>query len=87
MDPVLARKKFKKQITKADSAKALRHIQTEIEEADGRRLLPQGALGDLLSLIELRAEDLGLTDFITQDSLIEAGITRDELLDGVDVKT
>ncbi len=77
-------KKFKKQITKADSAKALRHIQTEIEEADGRRLLPQGALGDLLSLIELRAEDLGLTDFITQDSLIEAGITRDELLDGVD---
>tara|TARA_X000001036_G_scaffold343183_1_gene322751 strand:+ start:1305 stop:6764 length:5460 start_codon:yes stop_codon:yes gene_type:complete len=77
-------KKFKKQISKAGSAKALRHIQTEIEEADGRRLLPQGALGDLLSLIELRAEDLGLTDFITQDSLIEAGITRDELLDGVD---
>ena len=77
-------KKFKKQISKAGSAKALRHIQTEIEEADGRRLLPPGALGDLLSLIELRAEDLGLTDFITQDSLIEAGITRDELLDGVD---
>ena len=77
-------KKFKKKISKASSAKALRHIQTEIEEADGRRLLPPGALGDLLSLIELQAEDLGLTDFITQDSLIEAGITRDELLDGVD---
>lgn len=77
-------KKFKKQISKAESAKDLRRIQLEIEEAESRRLLPQGALGDLLSLIELRAEDLGLTDFITQDSLIEAGITRDELLDGVD---
>ena len=62
----------------------MRKTQTEIEEADGRRLLPRGALGDLLSLIELRAEDLGLTDFITQDSLIEAGITRDELLEGVE---
>lgn len=77
-------RRFKKQISKADSAKVLRRIQTDIEEAEGRRLLPRGALGDLLSLIELRAEDLGLTDFITQDSLIEAGITRDELLDGVD---
>ena len=77
-------KRFKKQISKADSAKALRHIQTDIEYADEKRLLPRGALGDLLSLIELRAEDLGLTDFITQDSLIEAGLTREELLDGVD---
>ncbi|MCP2504896.1 MAG: hypothetical protein NLN65_06345, partial [Candidatus Poseidoniaceae archaeon] len=77
-------KKFKKQISKASSAKELRRIQTDLEDADGKKLLPRGALGDLLSLIELRAEDLGLTDFITQDSLIEAGLTREELLDGVD---
>lgn len=77
-------KRFKKQIGKAQSAKELRRIQTEIEDADDKRLLPRGSLGDLLSLIELRAEDLGLTDFITQDSLVEAGITRGELLDGVD---
>ena len=77
-------KRFKKQINKAESAKELRRIQSDIEHADDRRLLPRGSLGDLLSLIELRAEDLGLTDFITQDTLIEAGITQDELMAGVD---
>ena len=77
-------KKFKKLINSADSAKELRRIQADLENADEKRLLPRGALGDLLSLIELRAEDLGLTDFITQDALIEAGITQEDLMAGVD---
>ena len=77
-------KKFKKLINRADSAKELRRIQADLEHAEEKRLLPRGALGDLLSLIELRAEDLGLTDFITQDALIEAGITQEDLMAGVD---
>lgn len=77
-------KKFKKQIRKADSGKQLRRIQEDLEKANDKRLLPQGALGDLLSLIELRAEDLGLTDFISQESLVDAGISHDDLMAGVD---
>ena len=75
-------KKFKKKISDADSERELRKIQVDIEQADDKRLLPRGALGDLLSLIELRAEDLGLTDFISPES-IESAISSAEIEDGV----
>jgi len=75
-------KKFKLKIENAKSEKELRRIQVEIETADDKRLLPRGALGDLLSLIELKAEDLGLTDFISQDS-IQSSISSSDLEEGV----
>ena len=75
-------RKFKSKIENAETEKELRKIQVEIETADDKRLLPRGALGDLLSLIELRAEDLGLTDFISQDS-ISSSISSRELEEGV----
>ena len=75
-------KKFKLKIENAKSEKELRRIQVEIETADDKRLLPRGALGDLLSLIELKAEDLGLTDFISQDS-IHSYISTSDLEEGV----
>ena len=75
-------KKFKIKIEDAESERELRKIQVEIETADDKRLLPRGSLGDLLSLIELKAEDLGLTDFISQD-LIQSSISTNDFEDGV----
>jgi hypothetical protein len=66
--------KFKKNIRSAASSKELRAIQNKIERAEDKRLLPEGAFGDLLSLIELRAEDIGLSSFIPDDTIEEAGI-------------
>ena len=76
--------KFEKRIDKARSAKELRVIQAEVEKAQSKNLIPRGAYGDLLSRIELRAEDLGLTDFVTQDTLVEAGISQMDLQDGIE---
>ena len=70
-------KKFKKQINKAQSARELRQIQADLEKADEKKLLPRGALGDLLSLIELRAEDLGLTDFIPKEVSVQSSMSGD----------
>ena len=75
-------KKFKIRIENANSERELRKIQLEVEAADDKRLLPRGALGDLLSMIELRAEDLGLTDFISQDS-VQSSISSADLEQGV----
>ena len=75
-------KKFKSKIEGAKSERELRKIQVEIENADDKRLLPRGALGDLLTLIELKAEDLGLTDFISQDS-IQSSINSSDFEEGV----
>ena len=72
-------KKFKKRINKAQTAGDLRRIQADLEHADEKKLLPRGALGDLLSLIELRAEDLGLTDFIPQEVLVKSGVSGEEI--------
>tara|TARA_B100001250_G_scaffold253478_1_gene217977 strand:- start:592 stop:1284 length:693 start_codon:yes stop_codon:yes gene_type:complete len=76
--------KFEKRIDRAKSAKELRVIQAEVEKAQSKNLIPRGAYGDLLSRIELRAEDLGLTDFVTQDTLVEAGISQMDLQDGIE---
>ena len=75
-------KKFKRKITDADNERELRKLQIDIEQADEKRLLPRGALGDLLSLIELRAEDLGLTDFISPET-VASTLSSAELEDGV----
>lgn len=76
--------KFEKRIDRAKSAKELRVIQVEVEKAQSKKMIPRGAYGDLLSRIELRAEDLGLTDFVTQDTLVEAGISQMDLQDGIE---
>ena len=75
-------RKFKLKIEGAKSERELRKIQVDVETADDKRLLPRGALGDLLSLIELKAEDLGLTDFISQDS-IQSSISSRDFEEGV----
>jgi hypothetical protein len=76
--------KFKKRINKAQTPRELRQIQAELEKAEDKKLLPRGALGDLLSLIELRAEDLGLTDFIPKDALVSAGVSEEDFMEGLD---
>jgi hypothetical protein len=77
-------KKFEKRIDRASSASELRDIQVEVEKAQKKRLILRGAYGDLLSRIEMRAEDLGLTDFITNDTLVEAGMSEMELHSGIE---
>ena len=75
--------KFKRDIRGASSAKELRGIQNKIERAEDKRLLPEGAFGDLLSLIELRAEDIGLSSFIPDDTIEEAGIDLGDFAQGL----
>ena len=46
--------------------------------------MPTGAYGDLLSMIEMRAEDIGLTDFIPKETLAAAGISDTEFRESMD---
>ena len=75
--------KFKDNIRAATSSKELRSIQNKIERAEDKRLLPEGAFGDLLSLIEIRAEDIGLSSFIPDDTIKEAGIDLGDFAQGL----
>jgi hypothetical protein len=77
-------KKFEKRIDRASSASELRSIQVEIEKAQKKGLILRGAYGDLLSRIEMRSEDLGLTDFITNDTLVQAGVSEMEFREGIE---
>jgi hypothetical protein len=70
-------KKFKKRINKGENAIELRQIQENLENAGEKKLLPHGSLGDLLSLIESRAKDLGLGDFIPTDISVEPGVSEE----------
>ena len=77
-------RKFEKRIDRASSASELRSIQVEIEKAQKKGLILRGAYGDLLSRIEMRSEDLGLTDFITNDTLVQAGVSEMEFREGIE---
>jgi hypothetical protein len=79
-------KKFEKRIDAARTSSALRRVQLEIEKADEKRLLPVGGFGDLMSMIELRAEDLGLADFLPKESLVAgaSGISDGDFQEGME---
>ena len=79
-------RKFEKRIDAARTSSSLRRVQLDIEKADEKRMLPVGGFGDLMSMIELRAEDLGLADFLPKESLVSAasGVSDDDFREGMD---
>jgi hypothetical protein len=54
--------KFERRIDNADSEKELRRIEKDVEVAEEKNLLPTGGYGDLMSMIENREEELGLSE-------------------------
>ena len=54
--------KFEKRIDIADSDRELRKIERDVEHAEEKNLLPLGGYGDLMSMIENREEQLGISE-------------------------
>ncbi|MDP6640153.1 MAG: hypothetical protein QF817_03685, partial [Candidatus Poseidoniaceae archaeon] len=79
-------KKFEKRINAARTSSSLRRVQMDIEKAEEKKLLPTGGFGDLMSMIELRAEDLGLAEFLPDEKLVAGGtgLSDDDFREGMD---